>query len=331
MSTKIFTHGDIDGIASATIAYLIENKGADIIFTHPHGILYDLNEFSEIGDRIYILDIALDERLWMDVIKKLNEYASKNIVIYVDHHPYPTGFDPGQLKNIEYIHRLNKSTSELIHKRFRDELDIEAGRVALYGAIGDYSDETRYIRKLYSYWDKRMIYFEAGILSQALEASRRMYDFKREIIYNLSEYKLPSQINGLIDRAVYMSRIEEGMRRELKNKMTVLRNLAYAVNPRGSPTRAARYLIGLSGKDVGVAIEYRGEIGVMSLRARRDSVDLNIILRKLAIKYEGSGGGHSNAAGCRIPLKNIDRFLRDLDDAIGRYIKSIRYPMHIAP
>jgi len=331
MSTKIFTHGDIDGLASGTIAYLIEDRDSDIIFTHPHGILHDLSEFSELGDKIYVLDIALDEKIWRDVIEKLNEYASKNMVIYVDHHPHPIGFNPDQLKNIEYIHGLNKSTSELIHKRFRDELDIEAGRIALYGAIGDYSDETHYIRKLYSYWDKRMIYFEAGILSQALEASRRMYDFKREIIYNLSKYKLPSQINGLIDRAVYMSKLEEEMRRELKENMIILKNLAYAVNPKGSPTRAARYLIGLSGKNVGVAIEYRGEIGIMSLRARKDSVDLNIILRRLTIKYGGSGGGHSDAAGCRIPSGNINRFLKDLDKAIGRYIRSARYPMHIAP
>jgi single-stranded-DNA-specific exonuclease len=52
---------------------------------------------------------------------------------------------------------------------------------------------------------------------------------------------------------------------------------------------------GLTGAEVGVAAEGRGDIYVMSLRSRR--VDLNLFLRSFAKRYSVSGGGRPNAAG----------------------------------
>lgn len=56
---------------------------------------------------------------------------------------------------------------------------------------------------------------------------------------------------------------------------------------------------GLTGAEVGVAAEERGDIYVMSLRSRR--VDLNQFLRDFAKRYGVSGGGHPTppARGCR--------------------------------
>jgi len=331
MSIKIFTHGDVDGVASAALISMYIKKDYEIIFTHPHGLLKDLKEFSSVGDTLYILDIALDEVSWPDTIKLLQKYGERNKVMYFDHHPTPLRFMKTKLKNIAFIHEAGRSTSELVHEYYRDKLPIEAGRIALYGAIGDYSDETPYMRRLYSYWDKRMIYFESGILSQGLEASRRMYDFKRSIIEKLVSGYLPSDITELIERAIEMSRREEEMRKRLKNKIHILNNLAYVIDPEGSLGRAATYLIGLSGRSVGIAIERRGDIAIMSLRARRGDVDLNIILRKIAPELNGSGGGHPFASGCRVPFNRLDEFLRKLDSEIGRYIQATRYPLHISP
>ncbi|RLF06483.1 MAG: hypothetical protein DRJ64_04445 [Thermoprotei archaeon] len=128
-----------------------------------------------------------------------------------------------------------------------------------------------------------------------------------------------------------MSKREEEMRIQLKNEMVVLRNIAYAIDPSGSPTRAARYLIGLSGKNIGVAIEKRRNIAIISVRARKDNIDLNIILRRLAPKHGGSGGGHPHAGGARIPLENLEKFIKELDEEVGSYLTHQRYPLHIAP
>jgi RecJ-like exonuclease len=176
MSTKIITHGDTDGVISATLIKLIED--GQVYFSHPHALLEDIMNFAERDDRIYILDIALDEKLWRKVVDILNKYGEKGKVIYFDHHPRPLEFRDSMFKNVTYVNESGRSTSEIVHEYYREKMPLEASRLALLGGIGDYSDETPYMRKLYSYWDKRMIYFEAGILSQALEASRRLHKFK---------------------------------------------------------------------------------------------------------------------------------------------------------
>jgi RecJ-like exonuclease len=151
------------------------------------------------------------------------------------------------------------------------------------------------------------------------------------IIDKLSKGYIPSQIPQLIDRAVKMSLEEEEMRLEMKKDMRVLKYIAYVIDPKGSISRAARYLIGLSGKTIGVAVEKREDIAIMSLRARRDAIDLNDILRKLARKYDGSGGGHPHAAGARVPSSNLENFLQALDKEVGKFITHHEYPLHITP
>ena len=51
----------------------------------------------------------------------------------------------------------------------------------------------------------------------------------------------------------------------------------------------------------------------MSLRTHSQEIDLNRILRRITVKIGGSGGGHPNAAGARIPKENFKDFLRELD------------------
>jgi single-stranded-DNA-specific exonuclease len=62
---------------------------------------------------------------------------------------------------------------------------------------------------------------------------------------------------------------------------------------------------------VGVAAEERGDIYVMSLRARR--VDLNLFLRGFAKRYGVSGGGHPNVAGARMPKRLVKTLVEKLN------------------
>jgi RecJ-like exonuclease len=62
---------------------------------------------------------------------------------------------------------------------------------------------------------------------------------------------------------------------------------------------------------VGVAVEKRKDLCVMSLRST-SQVDLNTLLRKIAVELGGHGGGHRQAAGARIPCSNLGSFLEEL-------------------
>ncbi|RJS93662.1 DHH family phosphoesterase [Candidatus Bathyarchaeota archaeon] len=51
----------------------------------------------------------------------------------------------------------------------------------------------------------------------------------------------------------------------------------------------------------------------ISLRTCSEEIDLNRMLREIATKLRGSGGGHPKAAGARIPKENFKRFLEEMN------------------
>ncbi len=190
MTIRIIAHGDSDGVCSAAIA-LAAFKEGEVFFSHPAGLLEDLHEVCRSGDIIIVLDIALSQPHLEEILETFEKIARTGKLIYIDHHPEPIGFNIRDL-NGEIVHDTSCSTSELSYFFFKNRLNHDMSRVALYGAIGDYLDLTPRMKMLMNYWDKRTIYFEAGVLCQGLEGSRKMYDFKRHIVKHLSENKLPS-------------------------------------------------------------------------------------------------------------------------------------------
>ncbi len=67
---------------------------------------------------------------------------------------------------------------------------------------------------------------------------------------------------------------------------------------------------GLTGAEVGVAAEERGDIYVMSLKSRK--VDLNQFLRSFAKRYGVLGGGHPNATGARMSKPLLKTLVEEL-------------------
>jgi RecJ-like exonuclease len=91
-------------------------------------------------------------------------------------------------------------------------------RVAIYGAIGDFS-ETPLIKKWEHDWDTRTLYFYAGTLIQGITHGSRDYDYKRRILDALSGDIPPPEIVGLLESAVVASRNEEELKDDVKHKV----------------------------------------------------------------------------------------------------------------
>ncbi|WFO76270.1 DHH family phosphoesterase [Desulfurococcaceae archaeon MEX13E-LK6-19] len=314
----LFIHGDSDGICSGALAYHVYSRKyehVDIVFTHPAGLYEDLMEFASPGDHVFIADIALSEPHLDGILRVFNEFNRRGEIVYIDHHPEPLGLNVKELPGI-IIHDTCCSASELVYKYFENQLDSDYTRIALYGAIGDYLDDTPWVKKTLLNWDKRSVYFEAGVLSQGLEASRKMYDFKRHVVKHLADNRLPSSLSELLVRALIESINEEEMRTWVKKNVNILNNIGYVINPPGSLGRAANFARAYSGKKIGLAASVHKNVYVMSLRSD-GSIDLNKLLRRLAVKFNGTGGGHPVAAGARIPINKFNDFLRELDREAG--------------
>ncbi|MEM2024757.1 MAG: DHHA1 domain-containing protein [Desulfurococcaceae archaeon] len=313
----IFAHGDSDGVSSAALAKaFLEKSGYEVsvVFTHPVGLLGDLREFYRGVGCAFIVDIAVSELHSEEIFKVLADMSSRDEVIYVDHHPLIEG--PSVPKGVELVYDTHCSTSELTYKLLRERgLEPEYSRVALYGAIGNYLDETAWVKDEMGRWDKRSIYLEAGILIQGLEGSRRDHDFKRRVVAHLSDNKLPSALKELVERSLKQAAEDESLRVWVKGNATLKGKIGYVINPSGSLGKAANYARIYSGAKVGIAIEERKDVYVMSLRGEA-GLDLNQILRKLGKKLGISGGGHPQAAGARVPVGIFYIFLDELNSAL---------------
>lgn len=313
----VFAHGDSDGVASASLAFaFLRGRGleARVVFTHPAGLLSDLKEFARNNENIIIVDIALSELHFREILDMLDDIGKRSIVVYIDHHPLLDSYKIDS--NVEWIHDTCCSASELTYRFFASQgLEVDYSRVALYGAIGDYLDETVWVRRELDRWDKRSVYLEAGLLIQGLEGARRDYEFKRMVVEHLSFNKLPSAMTLLVERALKQAVEDEYLRLWVRQNVKKQGDIAYVINPPGSVGRAANYARIYGESSVGIAVEERKDIYVLSLRGRQ-GLDLNMALRELSRRIGINGGGHPRAAGARVPRGLFDLFLELLNQWI---------------
>jgi len=310
MDTWIFTHGDTDGLCAGAVA-LAANPGAHVFFTHPYGLEEDLSEAKKT-DRIIICDIAISESHLPRLLRSFSEIAERGDLIYIDHHPLPENISKEEIPG-KAVHSLESSASELTYRFFQSRLTLMHARTAIMGAIGDYLDDTPVIRHLLERWDKRTLYFESGLLIQGIEGQKRNHELKRSIVANLANNLPPSFDRRLVELAIQNTHLEEIAIRELRDKIKTSGKVAYTLNFPFSLGKTATYVRGLTDALVGIAGEERKNMIDMSLRTRSQEIDLNRILRCIATKLGGSGGGHPSAAGARIPKENFEDFLEELN------------------
>lgn len=310
--TLILTHGDSDGICSGAIAKTAY-PDAYVYFTSPVNLLDKLSLIEDV-ETLIICDIALDERHCSRLYPLLNEFAEKCNLYYIDHHPLPNNYG----KEDWFYHDIEACSSELTYRLFEDRLNRDMRRVAIYGAIGDFCDNTPHVKSWVKDWDKRNLYFQAGTLIQAIFHKGKDYEFKRNLLDPLSKDIIPSNIPDLLDFAREAAINEEKIRLFVKENVRALRNSAYIVNTNNSISKAAIYAASYGQREVGIAAEYRERKGAydLSIRSRGD-VDVNCLLRSITPKFGGSGGGHPLAAGARIPENFLDAFLRAFDTELG--------------
>ncbi len=315
LRTVILTHGDTDGVCSGAMA-LKAFPGAILHFSKPVGLLEDLSIANE-GDRVIICDIAINEIHCEELVGRLERLSEEGEVFYIDHHPPPRRISriPGKVSYSD----PDACASEMTYYTFRDLIPEDMDLVAIFGAVGDYADRTPGIRRLMDRWDERLAYMESGILSQAVIMLGRNYDAKRRVIRELVEMHIPSTVDWMLELALKQCRVDLELREEVKRKLIVLENLAYVVNPHGPLGKAASFAAAFGHRKVGVAVEIikrRGKmLADMSIRALED-LDLNDLVRELTPKLGGEGGGHSRAAGARLPEETFKEFLRYLDSSL---------------
>ena len=311
----IITHGDCDGICAGAIA-LHSNKSARIIFSSPIKLYTTLEKIPR-DEELIVCDIAINKSTSNNLVQLFKSFSSH--ILYIDHHPFPQSIKSQIASNLTLIQSNEQCASELVYMFFEKTLPLDVSRIAIYGAIGDYLDNTSQIKSLLENWDKRTLYFQTGVLVQALEDIGRNDGIKAEILQKLSDNVPPSEIDSLLEHAIIAFRKEEEMRIVIMKNVTKVGAVGYILEPNGPLGKAAVYARAYANAVVGVAGEIKQDLVEMSLRTT-SRIDLDLILNKIAPLFGGVGGGHAMAAGAQIPYDKFNEFVRALNSEVSKAV-----------
>lgn len=315
MKTTILTHADCDGMCAGAIG-LSRFPDATVFFTRPVSILHDLQDID--SERIIITDIALTRRDAPSIVKLLGKYKE---VFYFDHHVIPRTIRKSEIeKNIRhYVHDLDASASELIYRYFQKEIPRERVWIAIYGAIGDYSDDTEFVKERILNWDRRALFFEVSTIVLGTKNEQfEGYDAKRRIVHMLARGENPSDVPGLVKSARVAVNREFDLYDIIKRKAKSYGNIAYVKDLPSFGFRGPSALFAATArnKPLGIYAHAREKYVDVTMRARKKGLKLNELAEDVAESVKGSGGGHTEAAGAKIPVGTFRAFLKKLDTMI---------------
>src|SRR3989338_3326460 len=133
MKTLILSHADCDGLCSAALLKSVY-PNAEVFFTKPVSLLFDLNDLSKDYDQIFISDIAINKRDAKYIVNFLSNTNSE--ITWFDHHTVPISIKKEEI-NAKYVNNLQASASEIVYTHYQNQLPQEKVWLAIYGAIGD--------------------------------------------------------------------------------------------------------------------------------------------------------------------------------------------------
>ncbi len=314
--TTILTHADPDGICAGAIA-LSRFPGSRVFFTRPTSFYPDLLHTE--SERIVVTDIALtkqDAPRIADLLEKRKQEGVK--ILYFDHHIIPrtiTNARIGRSLSL-HVHSGDASASELIYRYYMNDLPRERVWLALYGAIGDYSDETPFARERMRNWDRRALFFEVSVICLGIKNEQFAdYDGKRRMVRSLARGVNPSEIPGLVKSAKKAVNREFELYKMIKSRAQVNGNVAYVKDVPTFGFRGPSALFAATVKNArfGVSAHTRERYVDITMRTRDYSIKLNVLADRAAEAVGGSGGGHASAAGAKIPKGTFRKFLDELN------------------
>jgi archaea-specific RecJ-like exonuclease len=304
---------DVDGVASASMVRAA--TGADVTLTDYGELLGALRGVPEDAERVVICDMGTDSSETGEFASSLGRLAKRAQVTYIDHHFLPEAAKSKiRRSGVKLVHNVKECASILTYLTFKDALPEMAKMVALCGAVTDYMDSGPKASELMEQADRQYILLEATMLSHALSLNAKKAGYPLFLVEELSKMKHPHEIEGVPGSALEQLMVETRLAEEVKRRGTRMGRLAYMVTTQYSSGNVARLLIGAFGVPVAVAMkEQEGGWYEVSLRGTSQcKVHLGKTIGAIASKLGGGGGGHRLAAGCRIPVGEMQQMLQAL-------------------
>ncbi|RMW34510.1 MAG: single-stranded DNA exonuclease RecJ [Candidatus Nitrosomarinus sp.] len=312
---------DCDGISSA--ALIRQAFGGDAILVDYPGQMEALNQvvLDEKLKSLFICDLGLSKKTqdeFIDLMARLRK--NKVAITYIDHHDIdPTVVTALEKLKVKVIHDINECTTVQVYNAYKSKLNDHASFVATCAAITDYMEDRPLGSKLLQIYDRQFALISATVMTYNIVGHQREPDYLQYLVEELADSKFPHDIPNTFEFAQIQVEKLSQMIAKVKKGMKTMTNLGYMEILDSGASGAVNFVMGLSGKDVGVAYKERVDHGIYAVSVRGSKnckVHLGKIVNLLATSLGGSGGGHDKACGAVVPKPKIKKFITELNKKI---------------
>lgn len=313
----ILTHGDLDGLTSAAIVYdVLMSKGEKISIriAQPFNLYQILREIKSLNktEKLWIIDIGVDEATWKHTREELNEILDKGTrIIWIDHHIATLRhFLELSEMGITLLFESEKCTVSITSKAFL-HLTSDPSFYRKLVIIGEVGDKVRKIN------DKDPLYSIVEVLGSSLAFMPIDDVFKVNLIKMwVNERKLINDEIAL--RAESAIKKFEELLKEADEKIVYSGDKIVVIDLRdikvhGYAGKIASHIASKTGKVVFLAFNTNVYETIVTCRVPSSrEFNASEVLPKLADKYNGGGGGHEKAASIRIPMTMFEKIINEL-------------------
>jgi len=313
---------DADGISSA--ALIKQAFGGDCVLVDYPGMVdaLELLRNDKKLKKLFICDLGLNKQINDNFVELLTELRKKRVsVTYIDHHDIDSKVITKLKKiKVKLIHNISECTSVLVYDTFKKKLSEHSSFIAACGAITDYMENKPVASKLLQMYDRQFALVNATVLTYNIVGHQKDPDYLLYLVDELSESKFPHEIPNTYEFAqIQVGKLAEIMSK-VRKSMKVSKNLAHMEVLDSGASGAVNFVLGFSGKDVGVAYKERVDKGIYAVSVRGSpscKTHLGRLVSSVAADLGGSGGGHDRACGAVIPKEKMKKFLREMNSKLG--------------
>ena len=245
---------------------------------------------------------------------------NKVSITYIDHHDIdPTVVTALKKLKVKVIHDINECTTVQVYAAYKSKLNDHASFVATCAAITDYMEDRPLGSKLLQIYDRQFALISATVMTYNIVGHQREPDYLQYLVEELADSKFPHDIPNTFEFAQIQVEKLSQIIAKVKKGMKTMSNLGHMEILDSGASGAVNFVMGLSGKDVGVAYKERIDHGIYAVSVRGSKnckVHLGKIVNLLATSLGGSGGGHDKACGAVVPKPKIKKFITELNKKI---------------
>lgn len=312
---------DADGIGAASL--IRQAFGGETKLVDYPGLMteLDLLKNHESLKTLYICDLGLSKTNQDQFIELLTALRKKRVSItYVDHHDLDEKIKKKiRALKVKLIHNINECTTVQVYDAFKSKLTDHSAFIAACSAITDYMEDRPIGSKLLQKFDRQFALLEATVLTFTIVSHQKDNEYLLYLVDELSESKYPHDIPNSFEFARMQAEKISNVIQKVKDNLKMMKNLAYMEVTDSGASMVVNFVLGMSGKDVGVSYKLREDHGIyaVSVRGSRNcKLHLGKIVNPLATELGGSGGGHDKACGAVIPKDKISIFLKKFNSKL---------------